>query len=146
MNFRKVLIAVDESSIAAYAAQVGMDLARSLNAEIALIHVFEDPAVSITDPDVPEDERAVALAAERAGTQLLADLQARLAADMEVVQFTPQGKPSEEIVAAAKDWGADLVVIGSYGRHGITRALVGSVADSVMRHAPCPVVVVRGAE
>jgi universal stress protein A len=144
MNFQKVLIAVDESSIAAYAAQVGIDLARSLEADIAFIHVFETPSIDTPLPEMPEDKRA--LAAERAGTRLLADLRARFPAGTKAVQFTPQGEPGEEIVTAAQDWGADLIVIGSHGRHGLTRALVGSVAESVMRHAPCPVLVVRGLE
>src|SRR5262245_5750347 len=70
MNFRRMLIAVDESPIAAYAAQMGIDLARSLGAEIAFIHVFETPSISTPEPGTPEDERA--LAAERAATRLLA--------------------------------------------------------------------------
>jgi nucleotide-binding universal stress UspA family protein len=144
MNFRRVLIAVDESSIAAYAAQMGIDLARSLGAEIAFIHVLESPSISTPEPGMPEDERA--LAAERAATRLLADLRARFPAGKEAPQFTPQGEPGEEIVSAAQDWQADLIVIGSHGRRGLTRALVGSVAEAVMRHAPCPVLVVRGLE
>src|SRR5215471_1857803 len=103
MNFRKVLIGVDDSPISAYAAQVGIGLAHALNAEVALIHVFDTPA---PDPDMPEDEHALALAAERAGTQLLADIRARVPAGMETALFTPQGEPGEEIVTAAKDWGA----------------------------------------
>lgn len=46
-------------------------------------------------------------------------------------------------VNAAKEWPADLIVIGSHGRGGVKRALLGSVAEGVMRHAPCPVLVVR---
>ena len=137
MNFRKMLIAVDESSIAAHAAQIGIDLARSLGADIAFIHVFETPSIDTPEPGMPEDERALAA---------LADLRARFPAGKDAAQFTPQGEPGEEIVTAARDWAADLIVIGSHGRHGLTRALVGSVAESVMRHAPCPVLVVRGLE
>ena len=53
------------------------------------------------------------------------------------------GSPVGEVVKAAKDWPADLIVIGSHGRGGIRRALLGSVAEGVMRQAPCPVLVVR---
>jgi universal stress protein A len=53
------------------------------------------------------------------------------------------GKPAAEIVNAAKEWPADVIVIGSHGRAGVTRVLLGSVAEAVMRHAPCPVLVVR---
>ncbi|HEX4180354.1 MAG TPA: universal stress protein, partial [Caulobacteraceae bacterium] len=58
--------------------------------------------------------------------------------------FTPEGHPAEEIVAAAQAWSADLIVIGSHGRSALTQVLLGSVAEAVMRNAPCPVLVVRG--
>ena len=53
------------------------------------------------------------------------------------------GKPDEEIVALGEELGAGLIVVGSRGREGIRRALMGSVSDSVVRHAHCPVLVVR---
>ena len=53
------------------------------------------------------------------------------------------GVPHEEIVALAQDERADLIVIGTHGRGGINRALLGSVADRVVRLAPCPVLTVR---
>ncbi|MGD9879205.1 MAG: universal stress protein [Reyranella sp.] len=142
-NFRKVLIAVDEDPIAAHAADVGIDLARSLGAEIALVHAMDATQVYSVEPGMAADERAQILAAEHDGTRLMAEFRARLPAGAQALQFVPQGDPGPEIVRVATEWQADLVVIGSHGRRGITRALVGSVADWVMRHAPCPVVVVR---
>jgi nucleotide-binding universal stress UspA family protein len=56
------------------------------------------------------------------------------------------GKPDTEIVGLAEEIGAGLIVIGSRGLDGIGRALMGSVSDSVVRHAHCPVLVVRGVE
>jgi nucleotide-binding universal stress UspA family protein len=53
------------------------------------------------------------------------------------------GKPAEEIVALGEELGAGLIVVGSRGRGGLRRALIGSVSDSVVRHAHCPVLVVR---
>lgn len=69
----------------------------------------------------------------------MADFRARLQADAHAIAFVPLGSPGPEIVKAAKEWQADLIMIGSHGRRGITRALVGSVAEGVMRHASCPV-------
>ena len=54
------------------------------------------------------------------------------------------GRPDEEIVSLADEIGAGLIVVGSRGLGDIRRALMGSVSDSVVRHAPCPVLVVRG--
>lgn len=56
-----------------------------------------------------------------------------------------QGDPRHEIMEEAQDWGADLVVVGSHGRTGLQRWLLGSVAEHVVRHAPCSVEVVRHA-
>jgi nucleotide-binding universal stress UspA family protein len=63
-----------------------------------------------------------------------------------VLEFVPVGDAASEIAKAAEDWPADLIVIGSHGRGGIRRALLGSVAEGVMRQASCPVLVVRGKE
>jgi nucleotide-binding universal stress UspA family protein len=57
-----------------------------------------------------------------------------------------EGDPRTEIVEEAKDWSADLIVVGSRGRTGMQRWLVGSVAEHVVRHAPCSVEVVRSAK
>ena len=54
-----------------------------------------------------------------------------------------EGDPAESIVAAAESEGADIIVVGSHGRAALGRALIGSVSDQVVRHAPCPVMVVR---
>ena len=141
MNFQKVLISVDEDAIAAHAAEVGMELARGLRAQVALIYVI-DPALAITpESGIAADE--LAIAARQDAARLVADFRARLQADAHALAFVPLGSPGSEIVKAAKEWQADLIVIGSHGRRGITRALVGSVAEAVVRHAPCPVVVVR---
>jgi universal stress protein A len=144
MRFRKVLIAVDDDPIAAHAADVGVELARSLHAEVALIHAIDPSMIFAPDAGIAADE--LALRAQQDGTQLMADFRARLPAGIAALEFIPQGTPGSEIVKAAREWPADLVVIGSHGRRGLTRALVGSVAEAVMRHAPCPVLVVRAKE
>jgi universal stress protein A len=58
----------------------------------------------------------------------------------------PIDHPAAEIVKAVKEWPANLIVIGSHGRGGIQRAVLGSVAEAVMRHAPCPVMVIKAEE
>jgi nucleotide-binding universal stress UspA family protein len=144
MSIQKVLIAVDEDPVAAHAAEVGMDLARDLHAQVALIYVI-DPALAIApDAGIAADDLVVS--ARQDAARLVADFRARLQADAHALGFIPLGSPGPEIVKAAKEWQANLIVIGSHGRRGITRALVGSVAEAVVRHAPCPVVVVRGRE
>jgi nucleotide-binding universal stress UspA family protein len=143
MAFRKILITVDDEPLAAHAAEVGVGLARSLNAEIALVHAI-DPSL-IYSPEAGSVADELAQHAEQDAARIVADFRSRLPAGTSVLQFIRQGKPGQEIVRAAKDWPADLIVIGSHGRRGLSRAVLGSVAEEVMRHAPCPVLVVRRA-
>lgn len=144
MSFQKVLVAIDEDPVAAHAAEVGTELARRLNAEVALIHVI-DPAL-IFDPEAGISADELAQKAREDAARVVADFRARLHADARALGFAPLGPPGSEIVKAAKEWQADVIVIGSHGRRGITRALMGSVAEAVMRHAACPVLVVRAKE
>lgn len=73
----------------------------------------------------------------------LADVRKRAALKQAALEFLVEGAPAAEIVKAALEWPADLVVIGSHGRGGLQRAILGSVAKAGMRRAPCPVLVVR---
>ena len=70
----------------------------------------------------------------------------RLSLQPSALEFVVTGTPADEIVKAAKAWSADLIVIGTHGRGGVQRALLGSVADGVMRNAPCPVLIIRAKE
>lgn len=141
MTFRKILIAVDSSPVAAHAVEVGLELARSLGGEVAFIHAI-DPALGRAPESGVSPAELMALV-KQDGERLLAGFRERASFQPPPLGFLPEGKPGTEIVKAAKDWPADVIVIGSHGRGGATRLLVGSVAEAVMRHAPCPVLVVR---
>lgn len=138
---KKVLIAIDESSIAAHAADVGLELVRAIGGEVAFIHIVDPASVMAPDGGVPASE--LLAIDEQAGKELLAGFRERAASTPPALEFARVGKPAEEIVRAAREWPADMIVIGSHGRGGIGRVLLGSVAESVARHAPCPVLVVR---
>lgn len=142
MSFRKILIAVDGEPLADHAAEVGIELASSLGAEIGLVYVVE-PALSQAPGIQPADLIAED---EREGRRVLDRLRHLLPPDRLRAEFIHAGRPASEIVRTAKEWAADVIVIGSHGRHGFQRALLGSVAEEVMRHAPCPVLVLRAKE
>lgn len=142
MAFKKILIAVDVDPIAVRAAEVGIELAGSLQAEVAFVHTIDPMLTYAPDAGVPANE--LDLIVRRDGQRLMDDIHSRLPAGTKSFDFIVKGAADEEIVKAAREWQADAIVIGSHGRRGITRAFLGSVAEAVLRQAPCPVLIVRG--
>lgn len=143
--FRRILIAVDATSGAARAAEVGQELAATLRSEVALIHVV-DPAVGlITEAGISAGE-GVAMAEQNAHALLtgLTNKSDLVSPGLSVRQFVEVGIAATQILKTAKEWSADLIVMGTHGHGRIRAALLGSVADSVLREAACPVLVVRG--
>ena len=140
MPFQRVLIAIDESALAAHAVEVGADLAKTLNAQTALVYVVDPTLAFAPDSGVPLAEMVAAL--KREGAAFLAAAAQRLG-DPPPCHFLKEGKPADEIVATAREWNAHLIVVGSHGRSGVSRLVLGSTAESVLRHAPCPVVAVK---
>ena len=129
MSIRRILIAVDAQPVSVRAAELGSELGRSLNAEVALINV-NDASVEFGR-------------AEQESKRLLNDFCDRLSLPASTLQFVQAGQPAVTIAKTAKEWSADLIVIASHGRTGIPRAVLGSVAEGVMRNAPCPVLIMR---
>lgn len=141
MVFRKILVAIDSEPVAAHAADIGAELARLARAELAFIHVIDPALVNAADTGIQPD--VFVASAKDTARKLIGDFRNRLPQESSVLEFVQIGSPVTEIVNAAKDWPADLIVIGSHGRGGMARVLLGSVAEGVMRHARCPVLVVR---
>lgn len=141
MPFKRVLIAVDDSPTAAHAANVGFDLVRAVQGDAALITVVDPSRVCTPESGLPATD--LIASAEHDGKELLANIGARSESLPPPLSFVAVGKPGTEIVKAAADWPADVIVLGSHGRGGVGRLLIGSVAEAVMRHAPCPVLIVR---
>jgi nucleotide-binding universal stress UspA family protein len=140
MPFKRILIAVDGSEISTYAARLGLALAASIEAKVALLHVI-GPTVAdsswypVASGELmqPHDEEVAQVFAGLGGS-------APIPEDAE--KLIGAGPPGTAILQAARDWSADLVVLGSHGREGLERALFGSIAEEVARQAPCPVLVV----
>jgi nucleotide-binding universal stress UspA family protein len=141
MAFKRVLIAVDDSPIAAHAANVGFELARTVQGDAALITVVDPSQFSAPESGISAGD--LIASAERDGKRLLTHIGARSGTQPPPLSFVPVGKPGAEIVKAAADWPADVIVLGSHGRGGVSRLVLGSVAEAVMRHAACPVLIVR---
>jgi nucleotide-binding universal stress UspA family protein len=135
----KILLATDSSREAELAATTAADLANSTNSELHVIHVGEFLPTVLAQTEVEPAQL------EREAQQLL-DEQVR---GIEEAGGTVKeahlrlGRADEEIVDLAQNIGAGMIVMGSRGRGRIRRALMGSVSESVVRHAHCPVTIVR---
>lgn len=143
MSFKRILIPVDGSPQSVHAAQTGLELAQALGAEIATVYVVEPPVPYTGEIGIPPDE--LLEVAERDDRDALAALRQSVRLPPEARHFVRVGHPADVIGKVAAEWPADLIVIGSHGLGGLGRALLGSVADAVVRHSPCPVLVVRRA-
>lgn len=142
--FQKILVPVDFSACSAEGVRTAADLAQRYGAELVLVHVFEP--ILYTTPDgypflVPGQLES--LLAEYATALGKAKKDAEAAGASRVSTRELQGFAASEIANLAKDGHFDLIVIGTHGRTGLKHALMGSVAEKVLRSAPCPVLCVR---
>ena len=150
----KILLATDGSREAELAGRTAADLAKKPNSELHVVHAFGIAPVG--PPVYPEatELQSVEFEAENEERQRISEQRAREVLETEVQKVRSgggtvaeghliEGRVAPEIVALAEEIGAGLIVMGSRGRGGIRRALMGSVSDSVVRHAHCPVLVVR---
>ena len=148
----KILLAIDGSAEATLAAQTAVDLADKTNSELHVVHVgvgvldygylSYDPSYAV--PYYVYMQQIQESLEQQARKALDAEVERVKAAGGRVVEaHLSMGSPDAEIVKLADDIGAGLIVMGSRGLGGIRRALIGSVSDSVVRRAHCPVLVVR---
>ncbi len=155
----RILLATDGSENVSTATDVAVQLSKVTDSELHITYVGEDAYSAtliypeITDPGGVEREDPVLL--EQLQRQFEQMSRRVLETEVEKVReaggtvaqtHLRMGKAAAEIVELAEELGAGLVVVGSRGLGGIRRALMGSVSDSVVRHAHCPVLVVRREE
>ena len=138
----KILLATDGSEEATLATQTATDLGERTGSELHVVHVGEIPPTHYPDR---HGYRALYEEDEREARQLLeAQIENMKAAGATVMQAHLRiGRADEEVVVLAEELGVDLVAMGSRGLGGVRRALMGSVSDSVVRRAHCPVLIAR---
>jgi nucleotide-binding universal stress UspA family protein len=141
-SIRKILVPTDFSETSGAAYETAIELSERLGADLCLVHVHQVPAYVFPDgllplsPDLLEEmERAVVAELER-------QAQRARAAGLRVSVRSRTGVVHQEILDQAKAWAAELIVMGTHGRSGFSHALLGSVAERVLRKAPCPVLTV----
>ena len=143
MAYRTIVVGTDGSASAERALEQSVDLAASDGARLVVVTAYERKG-GRPDERAPEDVRwmlADPNEAERHARRGRELASARGLGDV-VVQAL-EGEPAQELLEAAETFGADLIVVGSVGLTGSARFLLGSVASSVLHHAPCDVLVVH---
>jgi nucleotide-binding universal stress UspA family protein len=140
----KVLLATDGSEEAQLAATTAADLAQRTNSELHVVTVGPDyPLYEL--PEHPAGFEDVLRESRREAKEVLEQQAKRIEESGGTVNETHlrEGSAEEEIVILAEELGAGLIVLGSRGHGRLRRALLGSVTDAVVRHAHCPVTIVR---
>jgi nucleotide-binding universal stress UspA family protein len=145
IQLRRILFPTDLSDAAAEAQLYACAMAEQFGAELHVLSVIQDVSLVSPDPNMPWVIPANNLQEiQESLEQALAEIpDPAWAAGKSVVRVLRTGVPVAEIVDYAKEQAIDLIVLGTHGRTGLARALLGSVAEKVIRKAPCPVLAVH---
>jgi nucleotide-binding universal stress UspA family protein len=139
--FRKVLFPTDFSDTANKALKRAIAITEDMDAELFVLHVVDDSLIST---HVPEERKMILQELRRhALDEMRKTLPAELMANFETIGAVRRGEPGKQVAAYAEAMGCDLIVMGSHGRTGIERVLLGSIADKVVRRAKCAVLIER---
>jgi nucleotide-binding universal stress UspA family protein len=146
INLKTILVPSDFSDCSEAARRYGFELARRFDASLHLLHVVQDPmtlpwaAEGFSVPVFDVVEQWQAEAQQRLSRSVPPDDLARVTVAATI------GSPYPEILRYADEHAVDLIVMGTHGRGGVTHLLLGSIAEKVVRRAPCPVLTVHGVE
>ena len=141
-KIKKILIPTDGSDCSLRAADVGISLAKLLGAEIIVIYaidiiILEELTKSIGSKDIEKELK------EKGESYLNYVAKLGKKEGLKTESILTKGEPHDQIVHFAKNLGVDMIVMGTYGRRGTKRILIGSVTERVIEYAPCPVLVVK---
>jgi len=144
---QRILVPMDFSDTARKALQYAVPFAVAFEAEVVVVHVLQPfsipPEIGYAPPQWAVTQRELMESArEGLDTLCVREISARARSEV----LVREGVPWQEIVAAASEHKADLIILATHGRTGLKHALLGSVTERVVRHAPCPVLVVRETE
>jgi nucleotide-binding universal stress UspA family protein len=143
MTIQRILVAHDFSDTAQSALDLALSLAEKLDAAVLVMHAYEIPTYGLPEGPVMTVEMVKDI--ETAARTALDGVVARAQRPgISVKAVLRHGPAWSEVEAVARETKADLVVVGTHGRRGLARALLGSVAEKVVRTAPCAVLTVRG--
>lgn len=143
MKFKKILIAVDNSTCAEKAAKAGYEMASKFNAEVALLNIIEPMPTNVgADFTLAPVFLEMYDNSQENSHILLKEMENKYGNGIATTYLSTMDTASHGIIQQAEQWNAELIVIGTHGRTGINHLLMGSVAESVARKSSCPVLIV----
>jgi nucleotide-binding universal stress UspA family protein len=143
MNIKKIMIAVDNSTCSEKAARIGYEVAKTFQAEVALVNIIE-PIPANINPDLtlaPVFMETYDNSEENSHV-LLKEIENKYGSGITTTYLSVVDSAAHGIIQQSDAWGSDLIVIGTYGRTGLYHFLMGSVAEHVARKSACPVLIV----
>ena len=141
---KKILVPTDFSETSDRALDYAIDLASRIGASVVVMHAYELPIVVFPySTSIPTADVAARIATA-AQSGLDAIVTARIARGVDLKKVLKQDAPWDAVNTVAKEVGADLVVCGTHGRKGLGHALLGSVAEKIVRTSDVPVLTIRG--
>jgi nucleotide-binding universal stress UspA family protein len=145
IELKRILVPTDFSGHSQSSINYGCSLAEKFCAELHVLHVLQDLVAMVPEPGLafpPPGDYMQEL--EESATRSLEELPGDAGSGVEyIVRKVRQGPPFLEIIRYAQENEIDLIVLGTHGRSGLAHMLLGSVAERVVRKAPCPVLTVR---
>lgn len=147
ITIEHLLVATDFSACSKEAVDYAIHLGQKMKGRLTLLHVFESPffyPAEISMGAYPEVYQWLQDFKQEELKKLNTLAEQLRKEGLSVESLFKEGVPSIEIVRTAKEINADLIVLGTHGRRGLSHVVMGSVAERVSREAPCPVFIVRG--
>lgn len=144
--FQRILVPVDGSATSLAALACAIDLAQRHDGQLRVLHVIDEVLFTTGFEYSGDLQGAVQANAEKVLESAMATAKsAGVACDASLLHLMGQ-RLGQRVADAAREWQADLIVVGTHGRHGVDRMLMGSGAEQIIRLASAPVLVIRGAE
>jgi nucleotide-binding universal stress UspA family protein len=147
MSYKRILVPVDGSPTSNAGLKEALKLARAPHAKLCLLHIMDEHMIFIS-PEAAPNMQVILDAMRSDGAKVLKRAaQAALAAGVRAQTALAESRGSrvsDTVVREAKRWRADIIVMGTHGRRGVNRLIMGSDADLVVRYAGVPVLLVHG--
>jgi nucleotide-binding universal stress UspA family protein len=147
MGYKRILVPVDGSATSKAGLREAITLAKGQGAQLQLVHVADQHYIALMGIESSGAIGEMMETTKRVGRGILRNAEAAAqkagVKASSVLLETVTGPAADPIVRQAKKWGADLIVLGTHGRRGVRRLLMGSDAEQIVRYAPVPVMLVR---